>query len=278
MSYASVLEDRSVIAVRGTEARSFLQGLISNDMEECAPGKGIYAALLTPQGKILFEFFVTEHEDRFLIDCATARAPDLSKRLTFYRLRAKVEIALVPELKVAAVWEGTPQAAIDGVAVFIDPRLPALGTRLIGPLPALQTAIAGARAGDYRSHLLGHGIPDSADVPPDTVFALDAGFEELGAVDFRKGCYVGQEVTARMKHRASARRRFLIAQVDGNLPPPGTKLEASGREVGLLATGFNGRALALVRLDRVEEATSAGDEITALGQKVSLQRPSWLQP
>ena len=278
MSYASVLEDRSVIAVRGTEARSFLQGLISNDMEECVPGKGIYAALLTPQGKILFEFFVTEHEDRFLIDCATARAPDLTKRLTFYRLRAKVEIALVPELKAAAVWDGTPEAAMDGVAVFADPRFPALGTRLIGPPPLLQTAIAGVRAGDYRGHLLGLGIPDSGDVPPDSVFALDAGFEELGAVDFRKGCYVGQEVTARMKHRASARRRFLIVQVDGSLPPPGTKLEASGREVGTLATGIGGRALALVRLDRVEEAATAGDEITALGQKVSLQRPSWLQP
>jgi folate-binding protein YgfZ len=278
MPYASLLEDRSIIAVKGTEARSFLQGLISNDMEDCAPGKGIYAALLTPQGKILFEFLVTEHEDRFLIDCATARAPDLVKRLTFYKLRAKVDIALAPDLKVAAVWDGTSQTISDGVAAFADPRLPALGARLIGLLPQLQSVIAGVQAGDYRGHLLDLGVPDSADVPPDTVFALDAGFEELGAVDFRKGCYVGQEVTARMKHRASARRRFLVAQIDGDLPPPGTRLEASGREIGLLATGLNGRALALVRLDRVDEATSAGEDISAMGQKVRLQRPSWLQP
>ncbi len=278
MPYASLLEDRSIITVKGTEARSFLQGLISNDMEDCAPGKGIYAALLTPQGKILFEFFVTAHEDRFLIDCATARGPDLVKRLTFYKLRAQVEIGLAPDLKVAAVWDSTPQTISDGVAEFADPRLPALGIRLIGVLPQLQGVIAGIQAGDYRSHLLDLGVPDSADVPPDTVFALDAGFEELGAVDFRKGCYVGQEVTARMKHRASARRRFLVAQVDGDLPPPGTKLEASGREVGLLATGLNGRALALVRLDRVDEATSAGEDISALGQKVRLERPSWLRP
>ena len=277
MPYASLLEDRSVIAVKGAEARSFLQGLISNDMEDCAPGKGIYAALLTPQGKILFEFFVTELEDRFLVDCATARAPDLVKRLTFYKLRAKVDIALATDLKVAAAWNGTPMTTSD-LAAFADPRLPALGVRLIGPLPQLQGAIANIQAGDYRSHLLDLGVPDSADVPPDTVFALDAGFEELGAVDFRKGCYVGQEVTARMKHRASARRRFLVAQVDGDLPPPGTKLEASGREVGLLATGLNGRALALVRLDRVDEAASAGDDISAMGQKVRLERPSWLQP
>jgi tRNA-modifying protein YgfZ len=278
MPYASLLEDRSVIAVKGTEARSFLQGLISNDMEDCAPSKGIYAALLTPQGKILFEFFVTEHEDRFLIDCATARAPDLIKRLTFYKLRAKVDIALAADLKVGAVWDSTSQTISDGVAAFADPRLPALGARLIGPLPQLQSVIAGVQAGDYRSHLLDLGVPDSADVPPDTVFALDAGFEELGAVDFRKGCYVGQEVTARMKHRASARRRFLVAEIDGDLPPAGTKLEASGREVGTLATGIGGRALALVRLDRVDEATSAGQDISAMGQKVKLQRPSWLQP
>jgi folate-binding protein YgfZ len=277
MPYGSLLEDRSVIAVRGTDARSFLQGLISNDMEECAPSKGIYAALLTPQGKILFEFFVVEHEDRFLIDCAAARAGDLVKRLAFYRLRAKVDITPAQELKVAAVWNGAPQT-MAAIAAFADPRLPTLGVRLIGPLPLVQNALADMRNGDYRAHLLDLGVPDSADVPPDTVFALDAGFEELGAIDFRKGCYVGQEVTARMKHRASARRRFLIAQVDGDLPPPGTKLEASGREVGLLATGLNGRALALVRLDRVDEATSGGGDISAMGQKVRLQRPSWLQP
>ncbi len=278
MAYASLLDDRSVISVRGAEARQFLQGLISNDMEECAPGRAIYAALLTPQGKILFEFFVTEHEDRFLLDCAAARAPDLLKRLTFYRLRAKVDLVLEGDLKVAALWNETPRATAEGgIAAFADPRLPALGMRLIGPLPLVQNAIAGAERGDYRGHLLRHGVPDSGDLPPDTVFALDAGFEELAGVDFRKGCYVGQEVTSRMKHRSSARRRFLIAEVDGDLPPPGTKLEASGREVGSLATGADGRALALVRLDRVEEANSAGDDITAMGQKVSLQRPSWLQ-
>ncbi|HZN25174.1 MAG TPA: hypothetical protein VFB75_13170 [Burkholderiales bacterium] len=279
MSYASVLDDRSVIAIKGAEARSFLQGLISNDMGACAPGKGTYAALLTPQGKILFEFFVTEHEDRFLLDCAAARVPDFGRRLAFYRLRAKIDITIAEDLKVAALWNGATQApAIAGVSAFSDPRLPALGVRLIGPLPVLQSAIAAAQAGDYRSHALKFGVPDSADVPPDSVFALDAGLEELGGVDFKKGCYVGQEVTARMKHRASARRRFLIAEIDGDLPPPGTKLEASGREVGTLATGARGRALALVRLDRVSEADSAGEDITAMGQKVRLQRPSWLQP
>jgi hypothetical protein len=247
-------------------------------MEACAPGRAIYAALLTPQGKILFEFFVAEHEDRFLLDCAAARMTDLIKRLTFYRLRANVEIGLAGDMTVAALWHWEPEApAAEGVALFADPRLPALGLRLIGPLALVQDAIAGAEPGDYGDHRLRLGVPDSSDLPPDTVFALDAGFEELRGVDFRKGCYVGQEVTSRMKHRSSARRRFLIAEVDGELPPAGTKLEASGREVGTLATGLDGRALALVRLDRVEEASTAGDDITAMGRKVNLQRPSWLQ-
>src|SRR5690349_16788518 len=111
MSHASLLKDRSVIAIEGAESRSFLQGLISNDMAGCEPGKGIYAALLTPQGKILFEFFVTEHEDRILLDCAAVRAPELVKRLTFYRLRAKIDIALATDLNVAALWNGAPAAA-----------------------------------------------------------------------------------------------------------------------------------------------------------------------
>jgi folate-binding protein YgfZ len=277
MTYASLLDERVIIAVKGPDARSFLQGLISNDMEDCAPGKGIYAALLTPQGKILFEFFVTEHEDRFLLDCAAARSAELVKRLTFYRLRAKLDISLASDLKVAAVWDGTSQHGLAGVVRFTDPRLPALGARLIGSLTDLQAAAADVPRGDYRTHVLRLGVPDSGDLLPDSVFALDAGLEELGGVDFKKGCYVGQEVTARMKHRASARRRFLIADIDGDLPPAGTKLEASGREVGTLATGADSRALALVRLDRVEEARSAGAAITAMGQNVRLQTPPWLQ-
>ena len=277
MPSASLLDDRSVISIRGADARSFLQGLVSNDMANCAVGRAVYAALLTPQGKILFEFFIVEHEDSFLLDCAAVRLPDLSKRLGFYKLRAKVEIAPAPELKVAAIWGGGQSDHQADFAAFADPRLPELGFRMIGPGQLVQQAISALRKGDYRGHRLRLGVPDSSDLPPDSVFALDAGLEELNGVDFRKGCYVGQEVTARMKHRASARRRFLIADADGELPAPGTKLEAAGREVGTLATGANGRALALVRLDRVEEARAAGAEIAADGRKMSLERPPWLQ-
>jgi folate-binding protein YgfZ len=256
----AALHDRAVISVKGETARDFLQGLVTNDMAACAPGRPVYAALLTPQGKILFESIVHEQDGAFLIDCAAPVAPDLLKRLTMYRLRARIDIALRDELAVAVDGDGPP-----------DPRLAALGARGIA---ARGGAADGTAA--YHARRLSLGVPDSADMPPDTVFALDAGLEELHGVSFRKGCYVGQEVTARMKHRATARRRFLIADVDGAMPAPGTPVVANGKELGTLATGAGSRALALIRLDRLEDAKAAGAEITASGHRVTLAKPDFL--
>jgi folate-binding protein YgfZ len=278
MVHASILKNRAIIAVNGAEARDFLQGLITNDMEACREGRAIYAALLTPQGKILFEFFVVAHgEDRWLLDCAASGAADLTKRLSLYRLRAKVEIAPQPDLAVAAVWNGDGMIAAktDGV-VFPDPRLSDLGLRIIGTETALAEATRNMTPGDYEAYRLKLGVPDSADLPTDQVFALDAGFEELNGVSFKKGCYVGQEVTARMKHRASARRRFLTAEIMGEIPA-GTPLEAEGRELGTLASGKNGHALALVRLDRLEDAQGKHAPVTAAGRQVILRKPGWLK-
>jgi folate-binding protein YgfZ len=277
MLHASLLEDRSVVALRGGETRDFLQGLITNDMAQCAPGKAIYAALLTPQGKILFDFFIVEHDGGFLLDCAGSRANDLLKRLTLYRLRAKVEISPAAGFAVAAVWSDDGSIpAFDIPWAYADPRLPALGLRAIGPRAELQRGLSGIPAGDYGLHRLRLGVPDSADLPPDTVLALDSGLEELNGVSFKKGCYVGQEVTARMKHRATARKRFVIAETQGDLPPPGTVLDAGGREIGALATGAGDQALALVRLDRLAEVAQAGGEISAAGKKTILRKPDWL--
>ena len=277
MPHAAILEDRSVLALTGADARDFLQGLITSDIAQLGPGKAIYAALLTPQGKILFDFLLAVDEGgRILIDCAGARAGDLLKRLGMYRLRAKVTVAPVPELRVGAWW-GHEAPKVEGATIFADPRLPALGWRAIAPEKELSRALGDTAPGAYEAHRLALGVPESADIGSDQVFALDAGFEELHGVSFRKGCYVGQEVTARMKHRATARRRFYIAQSNGALPPPGTPLEAQGRELGTLATGRNGIALALVRLDRVEDALGANALITATGQEITLKKPSWLQ-
>jgi tRNA-modifying protein YgfZ len=278
MVYASILENRAVIALSGAEARDFLQGLITNDMDACREGHAIYAALLTPQGKILFDFFVVPNgENCWLIDCAASRAADLIKRLTLYRLRAKVDIAGRPDLAVAALWNDGGTIGSEGDAIlYPDPRLRDLGFRGIGSRAALEEATHNMAPGDYDAHRLKLGVPDSADIPSDQVFALDAGFEELMGVSFKKGCYVGQEVTARMKHRAVSRKRFLIADVLGEIPF-GTPLEAGGRELGTLASGKDGHALAFVRLDRLEDAQEKQTPIMAAGRQVILRKPGWLK-
>ena len=279
MAYASILDDRAVIALSGPEARDFLQGLITNDMAGCASDCALYAALLTPQGKILFDFMVVpEKETLVLIDCAAERAADLMKRLSMYRLRAKIDIAPRPELAVAAIWEpdGTTPHPPGGAINFIDPRFSALGVRMIATRDVLARATVNLPHGDYTGHRLAFGIPDSADLPPDSVFALDAGLEELNGVSFKKGCYIGQEVTARMKHRATARRRFVVVESMDGLPAAGTPVESAGREIGTLASGDAHRALALVRLDRVAEAEASHAPITAAGSALVLCKAPWL--
>ncbi|MGQ0740851.1 MAG: CAF17-like 4Fe-4S cluster assembly/insertion protein YgfZ [Alphaproteobacteria bacterium] len=266
------LTDRLVLSVSGPDAESFLQGLITNDIALTREGRPIYAALLTPQGKILFDFIIRRNGERFLIDCAAERAGELTKRLGFYRLRAKIEINAEPRLAVAASWQ-TDES--DLPSAFADPRLDALGRRTIAPETVL-TAV-NATLSDYHVHRITLGVPDSADLPPDTIFALDAGLEELNGVSFQKGCFIGQEVTARMKHRSVARRRVLIAEASTDLPVPGTPLVAGEREIGTLATSQSGRGLALVRLDRLAEAETAGADVTANGARVALRRPNWLR-
>jgi folate-binding protein YgfZ len=261
MAYASILDDRAIIALSGPDARDFLQGLVTADMAACSNQCAVYAALLTPQGKILFDFFIApETENRFLIDCEAARAADLGKRLSLYRLRADGSTPLTPV----------------GAIIFADPRLPALGVRMIAVRDVLARATSTFARGDYPGHRLGLGVPDSADLPPDSVFALDAGLEELNGVSFKKGCYVGQEVTARMKHRATARRRFVVVESADGLPPTGTPVLSEGREIGTLASGEANRALALVRLDRLAEAEAAQAPITAAGRTLVLRKAGWL--
>jgi folate-binding protein YgfZ len=275
MGSAAILDDRAVIALEGADARDFLQGLITNDIGKSTPGHAIYAALLTPQGKILFDFFVAATNTGFLLDCASASAGELARRLGFYRLRAKVGIAVKPELAVAALWNGHTVPAAAGGSAFHDPRLAVLGTRVIAPRQQIESAVAAIPAGDYESFRLQLGVPGSTDLPPDQVFALDAGLEELHGVSFTKGCYVGQEVTSRMKHRASARRRFYIVE-SGAVPPPGTSIEAEDRELGRISSARGGCGLALVRLDRLAEAEQKSASLVAGGKPVALRRPDWL--
>jgi hypothetical protein len=264
------LKDRAVIALEGGEARDFLQGLVTNDTARLAPGVGLYAALLTPQGKILFDFLVAEGDGAVLLDCAAEVADGLIKRLTMYRLRAKIGIALRPQLAVFAGLSGRPA---ERAITFTDPRLVALGPRSIGALAEMPDYLEGPAP--YHAARLGLGVPEGADFGSDKIFALDAGLEELRGVSFDKGCYVGQELTARMKHRATARKRILGVHADAALPPAGTKITSGGTEIGEITSAYGSEGFALIRLDRLEEA-KASPTIDTL--PITLVRPEWLKP
>jgi folate-binding protein YgfZ len=268
MSQPMLLEDRSVIAVTGPEARGFLQGLITNDIEKVAPGHAIYAALLTPQGKVLFDFLVTEGDAALLIDCHRDARDALIKRLTMYRLRAKVQIEARDQLAVLAGLSGHPA---DRGITFEDPRLAGLGHRTIGARAEMPDVFVGASA--YHERRVSLGVPEAGDFGSDRMFALDADLDELHAINFEKGCYVGQELTARMKHRGTARKRLLL--VDGHTElPAGGELRAAGHSIGELVSTYGSRGFALVRLDRLDEARDADVEIG--GAHVVVTKQDWL--
>jgi folate-binding protein YgfZ len=254
----TVLPDRAVVEVLGPDAASFLQGLLTNDVANASGGKAIYAALLTPQGKIIYDFLIAPVEGGYLLDCAKTYAADLAARLKKYKLRAKVTIAERADLTVVASTEPLANG-------YPDPRLPALGFRAA----QANTTVAG-NALAYHAHRIALDVPDSSDIPPETLFPLDCNFEELHGVDFAKGCYVGQELTARMKHRATARRRILPIS-GATLPPPGTPLTLGASEIGDMMGSINGHGLAIIRLDRLGDATQA----TAGGATVRIGRPSY---
>ena len=260
MSQTARLTDRALISISGPEARTFLQGLTTNDMESVKPGQPIYTALLTPQGKILFDFLVFEQDGALLLDVSASQRDALQKRLTMYRLRAKVDIAARDDLTVTASWGEAGS----------DPRHTGLGSRAI-----MQPGVADG-TDDYLAHRLRLGIPESADFGQDRMFALDADLDELHGVSFDKGCYVGQELTARMKHRGTARKRLLpVETVDGtSLPPVDSNVTVGGREVGSISSIYGPRGFALIRLDRLQEAGEAPAE--AAGTMVRIIKPSWL--
>jgi tRNA-modifying protein YgfZ len=264
------LEDRAVIAIAGPEARPFLQGLITNDVERLSPGNGIYAALLTPQGKILFDFFLVEGDGAILIDCLAASRDALLKRLSMYRLRTNVALEARDQLAVLAEWGG---AAARNAISYSDPRLAALGHRAIIAKGEMRVDLLEASV--YHDHRLALGIPESSDFGSDKMFALDADLDELNAIDFEKGCYVGQELTARMKHRGTARKRLLLVEFESD-GVPGSAIRAAGKEIADVVSEYGQRGFAQVRLDRLEEA--AGAELSAGDRRVKLIKPSWLFP
>jgi folate-binding protein YgfZ len=271
----ALLEDRAVLAISGPQARDFLQGLVTNDVVGgLAPGTGLYTALLSPQGKILFDFLLTEGEGALLLDSARDQSEALLKKLKMYRLRSKVEIEAREQLGVYVNLKGHPDNRVvpyaDRAVSFADPRLAALGVRSIGARAEMPANLPGSRG--YHRHRLTLGVPEAQDFGFEKIFALDAGLAELNGVSFTKGCYIGQELTSRMKHRATSRKRLLTVTADAPLPAAGP-IAKGGAEIGELVSTYGQTAFALIRLDRLEE--TSGD-VTAAQIPVALHKPAWL--
>lgn len=274
----SLLSHRGVIAVSGPDRVEFLQGLISNDTTKVVPGRAIWAALLTPQGRFLNDMFVVDAgNDAFLLETERERAPALAKKLKMYTLRSKVTVEdRTGSMEVAVVFgaDADKILPVAGATTFVDPRLPELGVRVLAPAgqAAKLLGLTEAPLADYEALRLRLGVPDgSRDLPVEKALLLESGFDELHGVDWQKGCYMGQELTARTKYRGLIKRRLFPVRIEGPLPAPGAPVLHDGKEVGEIRSGSGDRALAMLQLDAAAGALTAG------GVRILPERPTWMQ-
>lgn len=290
---AVVLQHRGVIKVGGADRRDFLQGIVSNDVEQVGAERAVWAAFLTPQGKFLHEFFIAEKNDVFLLDCEAGRSADLLRRLKLYKLRAQVTLEAAEDLVVVAAFgmdtlaklalpaePGRARAYAGGLA-FVDPRLPALGARLLLPREAAESSLADAgfteaSLAGYDALRIAAGVPDgSRDLEVEKATLLESGFDELHGVDWDKGCYMGQELTARMKYRGLTKKRLMPVEIAGPVPEAGAAITRDGREAGQLrsAVAHDGGSLglALLRLDALE----GGAPLKTGDATVTAKKPDW---
>ncbi len=280
--HAALLSDRGVVKLSGDDARTFLNGLVTTDATRLEPGLGRFGALLTPQGKIVADFLITEvpagHGGGILIDCPGALAQPLATKLGFYKLRAKVMVEnLSDSLGVLAVWGGEPALAPD--LAFADPRAKGLGWRILIPpeLAARTAALVGAEMADeaaYEAHRIACGAPrGGVDFSYGDAFPHETNMDRLNGVDFDKGCYIGQEVVSRMQHRGTARTRTVSVAFDGVAPDAGMAILAGDRQVGTMGSSAGQTGLATVRIDKVSDALDAGTPLTAGGIALRLADP-----
>ena len=279
---AAFLPDRGVVKVSGIDARDFLNGLVTTDMTLLRPGLGRFGALLTPQGKIIVDFLITEapsgHGGGFLIDCPRALAQALADKLGFYKLRAKVAVEnLSDSLGVIAAWDG--DAAMTPNLAFADPRNAALGWRILAP-EELAPKVADLIGADlvespaYDAHRIASGVPRGGlDFMYGDAFPHETNMDRLHGVDFDKGCYVGQEVVSRMQHRGTARTRTIRVIVEGPAPEPGAAILAGDKPVGTMGSTAGHDGLALIRTDRAADALHAGMPLTAGGLAIRIAEP-----
>jgi folate-binding protein YgfZ len=283
------LADRSFVRVSGPDAASWLQNIVTCDLTTLEPEDGRYGALLSPQGKILFDFIASfgriesdpSEPPAIYLETGREQASEFAKRLAFYRLRAKVEVEDLSthdvhgkQVGVAVAW-GDARAYQGDALRIVDPRNPELGERM---LTFADDAVAVATSDPiaFHAHRIWLGIPEGGkDFAYGETFPHEALLDMLGGVDFRKGCYVGQEVVSRMEHRGTSRTRIVPVQLDGDPPALGAAVKANGKAIGQMGSSVDGRGLAMLRLDRAEEALAVGAPLTVGETSLSLSRPGW---
>jgi tRNA-modifying protein YgfZ len=277
--HAAILKERAVLRVSGDDARHFLQNLVTNDVEKLKAGEARFAALLTPQGKILFDFFIVADADGFLLDAPKALEAEILKRLGFYKLRAKVAVEPKDDFAVAVIWDGKPE--LKSGLVYADPRHNGLGVRVIFPAGQIEAALetAGYSLTDesaWQKLRIALGVPEGGkDFVYGDTFPHEADMDQLAGVDFKKGCFIGQEVVSRMQHKGGARTRVVPVAFDGNRPEEGTEVKIGDKAAGFFGSSSDDRGLAKLRLDRVEEGLKANETLSAGNIPLVLVKPDW---
>jgi len=288
------LADRGLITIGGPDRKTYLQGLISNDIEKVGPERAIWAALLTSQGKFLHDFFIIEIGEVFYLDCEAARLMDLGRRLSRFKLRAAVDLGIDEDFSVSVAFGrgvftrlGVPHAPgaavrLGGGVVYCEPRLSDIGVRAV--LPATSTEAFWTKANfepgspeEYDRLRISLGLPDgSRDMVVEKAILLENNFDQLHGVDWDKGCYVGQELTARTKYRGLIKKRLMPVQISGKTPAIGASITAAGRDVGEIRSVVGDMALALLRMELIKKAKEDGIPLISGDAVLALRPPEWL--
>jgi folate-binding protein YgfZ len=264
------LDDRAIVRIAGPDAAGLLQNVLTLDVADADRHGNAYGALLSPQGKILWDFVLHKMPDSYAVDLRADQAEAFAKRLSLYKLRAKVQIAPAPELAVFVAW-GFYGA--QGREAPSDPRLAELGNRWLAPAASIA---ANASAADWHAHRIALAIPEGGiDFVFGDAFPHDAAMDSLRGVAFDKGCYIGQEVVSRMRHRGTARRRIVAVEAQGALPEPGTDIVAGEQVVGRLGSSAGHKAVGVARLDRLRAAVDKGQRIHAGAAELTVALPGW---
>lgn len=236
-----VLENRGLLWLQGEDMRHFLQGIITNDVEKLTPDKNLYAAILTPQGKFLYDLFLYDWQGGVLLEYYKPKEADITKKLTIYRLRSKVTFTPINDHFVVAAW--------DGASGTPDPRDARMGARFITKEKPLNTV----SAEEYHKRRIGFTIPEMPiDLVSEESFPLPCNLEEINAIDYKKGCYVGQEVTARSKYRGNIRKKIFTVQFEAIAPQAGTAITAEGKTIGTMLSSAGNLGLAQLEIEAAE--------------------------